>query len=62
MPIGALRGCPRLRLLYVSQTSAESVTCDATDATDAIVTNNAGEFDFYALHHAYLCLKSHSEQ
>ncbi len=55
--LGSLRGCPRLRLQYVSQTPAKSVT---TDATDAFVTNMAGEFDFYALHHAYLCSKSHS--
>jgi len=34
---------------------------DATDATDASVTNTAGEFDFFALHHAYLCSKSRSE-
>jgi hypothetical protein len=32
-----------------------------TDATDAIVTNTAGEFDFFSLHHAYLCSKSRSE-
>jgi len=32
-----------------------------TDATDASVTNTAGEFDFFALHHAYLCSKSRSE-
>ena len=39
----ALRGCPRSRLLYVSQTPAKSVTSDATDATDATVTNTTGE-------------------
>ena len=39
----ALRGCPRSRLLYVSQMPAKSVTSDATDATDATVTNTTGE-------------------
>ena len=34
---------------------------DATDATDAIVTNTTVEFDFFSLHHAYLCSKSRSE-
>ena len=33
----ALRGCPRSRLLYVSQMPAKSVTTDAT------VTNTTGE-------------------
>ena len=59
---GRAARCPRSKLLYVSQTPEKPVTSDATDATDATVTNTAGEFDFYALHHAYLCLKSHSEQ
>jgi hypothetical protein len=48
----------KLSLLVRQQSLLQT---DATDATDAIVTNAAGEFDFFALHHAYLCSKSRSE-
>jgi hypothetical protein len=48
----------KLSLLVRQQSLLQT---DATDATDAIVTNTAGEFDFFSLHHAYLCSKSRSE-
>src|SRR5712691_11936985 len=48
---------PSLEIAVCHVNAKKPVTTDATDAT---VTNTAGEFDFYALHHAYLCSKSHS--